>query len=94
MAGISYAKTILEHWGAIVDEIDPSDSEQSNFVVSIDASVLLIEEKTKINNPDVLRSDGRLLMLARCTASPGPSFVTTAYLAWFARLPANWHRRP
>jgi hypothetical protein len=54
MAGISYAKTILEHWGAIVDEIDPSDSEQSDFVVSIDVSVLLIEEKTKINNPERL----------------------------------------
>jgi hypothetical protein len=54
MAGISYAKGFLEHWGAIVEEIETCDSEQSDFLASIDAAVLLIEEKTKVDNPDDL----------------------------------------
>lgn len=54
MVEISYAKAFLEHWGAIVEEIATSDSEQSDFLASIDSSVLLIEEKTKVDNPERL----------------------------------------
>jgi hypothetical protein len=54
MAKISYAKAFLEHWGAIVEEIETSDSEQSDFLAAIVMSVLLIEEKTKVDNPERL----------------------------------------
>ena len=54
MADISYAKAFLEHWGAVVEAIETGDSEQSDFLASIDGAVLLIEEKTKIDNPDSL----------------------------------------
>lgn len=54
MSDISYAKAFLEHWGAIVEAIETGDAEQSDFLASIDESVLLIEEKTKVDNPESL----------------------------------------
>lgn len=59
MAEISYAKAFLEHWGATVEEIATSDSEQPDFLASIDACVLLIEEKTKVDNPASLAKRDR-----------------------------------
>jgi hypothetical protein len=54
MDAMSYAKPFLQHWGALVQEIETSDSEQSDFLASIDGAVLLIEEKTKVDNPEEL----------------------------------------
>ena len=51
MASISYAKGFLQHWGALVEDIETGESEQSDFLASIDGEVILIEEKTKLDNP-------------------------------------------
>lgn len=54
MASISYAKGFLEHWGAVVEELEAGDSEQSDFLASLDGERLLVEEKTKLDNPGKL----------------------------------------
>ena len=51
MASISYAKGFLQHWDALVEDIETSDSEQSDFLASLEEEILLIEEKTKLDNP-------------------------------------------
>lgn len=61
MGEISFAMAFFKRWGMV------DSCEQSDFLVSIDASVLLIEEKTKIDNPERLAKRG--VILVRRTAS-------------------------
>lgn len=53
----SYAKALLEHWGITVDDIPPSNAEQkqeADFLASFGEIRVLIEEKTKEDDPDYL----------------------------------------
>lgn len=50
MPSISYAKTLLEHWGVTVEDIPTSDAEkkqQADFLASFSGVRVLIEEKIK-----------------------------------------------
>lgn len=53
----SYAKALLEHWGVTVEDIPTSDAEQkqeSDFMANFDGIRVLIEEKTKEDDPAYL----------------------------------------
>lgn len=50
----SYAKTLLQHWGIAVEDIPTSDAEQkqeADFLASFGNARVLIEEKTKEDDP-------------------------------------------
>jgi hypothetical protein len=47
---MSYARTLLEHWGVAVEEIPTSDRDclkEADFLATFDGVRVLIEEKTK-----------------------------------------------
>lgn len=53
----SYAKALLEHWGVAVQEIPTSDAQQeqeSDFLADFNGVRVLIEEKTKEDDPAYL----------------------------------------
>jgi len=50
----SFAKPLLEHWKVDVQDIPTADSEQSDFLATVGGCTALIEEKTKLDNPDRL----------------------------------------
>ncbi|WP_295942641.1 hypothetical protein [uncultured Xanthomonas sp.] len=52
MSDISIAETILKHWGATVEPVPTSQKEESDWLATLDGFRLLIEEKTKLENPD------------------------------------------
>lgn len=52
MSSISIAEAILKHWGASVDPVPTSQKEESDWLATLDGFRLLIEEKTKLENPD------------------------------------------
>jgi hypothetical protein len=54
MQQFSYAKAMLQHWGITVDDIPTSDAEQkqeADFLASFGDVLVLIEEKTKEDDP-------------------------------------------
>lgn len=51
---MSYAKQILKHWNISVSDILTSEKEESDFLASFGTCKVLIDEKTKTNNPDYL----------------------------------------
>jgi hypothetical protein len=54
MPTASYAKALLEHWGVAVDEIPTSSKQESDFLAVFDGVRVLIEEKTKEDDPAYL----------------------------------------
>lgn len=57
MTQVSYAKLLLGHWGIPVEDIPTSDSEQkkeADFIASFGKVRVLIEEKTKEDDPNYL----------------------------------------
>lgn len=59
MPSISYAKALLEHWGVIVEDIPVSTSDaqrkqEADFLARFDGVSILIEEKTKEDDPAYL----------------------------------------
>lgn len=57
MPAFSYAKALLEHWGVGVEDIPTSDEQQkqeSDFLASFSGVRVLIEEKTKEDDPAYL----------------------------------------
>ncbi|MBS0588533.1 MAG: hypothetical protein JSS37_11420 [Proteobacteria bacterium] len=57
MQQFSYAKTLLLHWGISIEDIPTSDIKQkkeADFLVKFDNAVVLIEEKTKGDDPTYL----------------------------------------
>lgn len=57
MTSLSYAKALLQHWGVVVEDILTSDAErkqEADFLVSFDGIPVLIEEKTKEDDPAYL----------------------------------------
>jgi hypothetical protein len=54
MPQTSYAKAILEHWGVAVEDIPTSDAEkkqEADFLANFGGVTVLIEEKTKEDDP-------------------------------------------
>ena len=57
MPSLSYAKALLEHWGVAVEDIPTSDAQrkqEADFLASFDGTTVLIEEKTKEDDPAYL----------------------------------------
>lgn len=57
MPSLSYARALLEHWGVSVQDIPTSDAEQkqeADFLASFDGVRVIIEEKTKEDDPGYL----------------------------------------
>lgn len=57
MPPVSYAKKLLQRWGATVEDIPTSDDrrkQEADFLASFNGTSVLIEEKTKEDNPDYL----------------------------------------
>lgn len=57
MSSLSYAKTLLEHWGVSVQDIPTSDVEQkkeADLLADFDGVQVIIEEKTKEDDPGYL----------------------------------------
>jgi hypothetical protein len=57
MPSISYAKALLEHWGVAVEDIPTSDAQakqEADFLASFGGVPVLIEEKTKEDDPAYL----------------------------------------
>lgn len=52
MSDISIAESILKHWKAAVEPVPTSQKEESDWLATLDGFRLLIEEKTKLENPD------------------------------------------
>jgi hypothetical protein len=52
MSNISIAEAILKHWGASVYPVPTSQKEESDWLATLEGFRLLIEEKTKLENPD------------------------------------------
>lgn len=56
-AAFSYAKFLLQHWGVSVEDIPTSDAEEkkeADFLATFDGARVLIEEKTKEDDPAYL----------------------------------------
>ena len=52
----SFAKPILEHWGLSVSDIPTSEKQESDFLVVVESTKVLIEEKAKLDDPkDLLK---------------------------------------
>lgn len=67
MSPTSYAKALLEHWGVVVEDIPTSDNEkkqEADFLACFDGVPVLIEEKTKEDDPVYLAK--RSQELANC----------------------------
>jgi hypothetical protein len=54
MTAPSYARLLLEHWGVSLSAIPPSSKEESDFLASFGECTVLIEEKTKFDDPALL----------------------------------------
>jgi len=57
MSTLSYAKALLQHWGIDVEDIPTSDAEEkqeADFVAAFSGVRVLIEEKTKEDDPTYL----------------------------------------
>ena len=57
MSQFSYAKALLRRWGVSVEDIPTSDAEEkqeADFLTTFDGVRVLIEEKTKEDDPDYL----------------------------------------
>jgi len=51
MATISYARALLEQWGVAVEDIPTSERKEADFLATFDGVRVLIEEKTKEEDP-------------------------------------------
>lgn len=57
MSSLSYAKALLEHWGVTVEDIPTSDAQEkkeADLLASFSGVRVLIEEKTKEDDPAYL----------------------------------------
>lgn len=57
MPTFSFARALLEHWGVSVQDIPTSDAEEkkeADFLAAFDGAKVLIEEKTKEDDPEYL----------------------------------------
>ncbi len=52
MSTFSIAEAILKHWGAMVEPVPTSQKEESDWLATLGGFRLLIEEKTKLENPE------------------------------------------
>jgi len=72
MPSISIAEAILKHWGASVDPVPTSQKEESDWLATLDGFRLLIEEKTKLENPDSAATRAEALRSGQVHGSTTP----------------------
>jgi hypothetical protein len=75
MPSISYAKALLEHWGVRVENIPTSDEQEkqeSDFLASFSGVTVLIEEKTKEDDPTYLAKRAQELECGQVHAATLP----------------------
>lgn len=72
MVSISIAESILRHWGASVDPVPTSHKEESDWLATLNGFRLLIEEKTKFENPDSSAERSEALRIGRVHGSTAP----------------------
>lgn len=65
MSSLSCARALLEHWGVSVSDIPTSEKKEADFLATFGSSRVLIEEKTKENDPEYLAARGRELQQGR-----------------------------
>jgi hypothetical protein len=68
----SYARQLLQHWGVGVNEIPISNKEEADFLVSFGECKVLIEEKTKFDDPGRLAERAKLLSWGEIYPSSTP----------------------
>lgn len=68
----SYARLLLEHWDVAVEDIPTSDKEESDFLASFGVTKVLIEEKTKLDDPAYLVQRAQVLDMGEIHASSLP----------------------
>ena len=68
----SYARMLLQHRGIVVDDIPTSAKEESDFLATIGDHKVLIEEKTKLDDPAYLEQRARSLDAGEIHASSLP----------------------
>ena len=65
MAQTSYARILLEHWGILIEDIPTSDRDEkkeADFLASFGEMRVLIEEKTKTDDPNYLATRAKELV--------------------------------
>lgn len=75
MPSHSYAKTLLQHWGVTVEDIPTSDAamrQEADFLANFDGVPVLIEEKTKGDDPAYLAHRAQELESGRIHATTFP----------------------
>ena len=68
----TFAKQILNHLGVAVSDIPTSAKEESDFLVEIDSLKVLIEEKTKLDDPAALEERDAVLKSGEVHLSSTP----------------------
>jgi hypothetical protein len=54
MSPFSYARALLTHWGVAVEDVPTSQKQEADFLANFGATRVLIEEKTKEDDPEYL----------------------------------------
>ena len=88
----SYAKALLEHWGVAVEDIPTSDAahkQESDFLANFSGVRVLIEEKTKEDDPAYLAQRAEELEGGRFTRRPCRFGATKRCQAWYAMRLTN-----
>lgn len=68
----SYARMLLQHRGIVVDDIPTSEKEESDFLATVGDNRVLIEEKTKVDDPAYLEQRARSLDAGKIHATSLP----------------------
>ncbi|MBS0445578.1 MAG: hypothetical protein JSR59_06460 [Proteobacteria bacterium] len=68
----SYARLLLEHWGIGVADIPTSDKEEADFLATFGSAKVLIEEKTKLDDPAQLAERAKVLDAGEIHAASVP----------------------
>jgi len=72
MSDTSIAEAILKHWGATVEPVPTSQKEESDWLATLEGFRLLIEEKTKQENPDSAAARAESLQSSQVYGSTTP----------------------
>lgn len=72
MSNFSIAEAILKHWGATIEVVPTSQKEESDWLATLDGFRLLVEEKTKLENPDSAAARAEALQSGHVHGSTTP----------------------
>jgi hypothetical protein len=72
MPNHSFARALLRHWGVTVEDIPTSEKKEADFLASFNTVRVLIEEKTKEDDPDYLDTRAKELEKGEIHAAAFP----------------------